>query len=726
MNRTHQVFALVVVLGLVLSLETFAKPNCSKRNAQSALRARYKLCIVGGGFSGTSASYLVYLTERLNQETKSGLHTLNMSDVLLLEGQSQLGGDAKSKLATDIDPNYRQLVNDLYGYDGPWYYDLGPQRVPQLTTRLQRSLAVDAQSIQQFTPYLTDEYTRGKIVRCPTPNFRDYCPANPYGMPSTCTDAFPFAGNTSNTWDENGYDLTQLGPGYNYTYFQDWAYKMGPLTAMNNYILFGGPNPKDCPEFLSCEDCGDCFATNSTGYLNLKAMLLAKFGTEGTAAYIQDYGGFYADFEQGLFNGSIWGKDFWPREFDTNLLYGYSVGSMQVGYIYKLATPVLDFGTVITNAYVTDISSNDEGTVTITTNDCEEYTCDFLIYAGQPETIFNGSVTGDYAAKIRASPIFQSVYSVPVETVDVTLFNMSYLINLMPANVTTPTVLTRPWGDLKGNGPDTMSPRTEFTLNPYSGATKNFRPIVSDFQSLDALKDVLTARQNGNHQVAQQLWEAIRVDQAYIHQIDISEIPEKFNTLNINRLETGYYYVWANTTTSAQQLVKFARAPLGNNVPICLAHESWNPRYLGWGEAGMRAGQRCIDRVIPGSSDLIECWLYVMFPPCNTSTDDFTCPAVPDNSVCFSDPANDILGTETIIPSRFCSERWYMNDYVKTPGCIKRVKLTPTTCASIAGKQKEIMNQASKYGSAARTKNPKLHMANINIGKKDFFNIKVQ
>ncbi len=659
----------VLIVFSLLLIFSFATANKIYKDCNDC--DSYRVGIVGGGFSGVTASYLFTLIERLNKETNSGLRVINISDVILFESQSELGGDAKSKVSNYIDPAAAVQVRKLYNYNGPYYYDIGPQRIPQLTTRLQRSLAIDVYSLQEFTPYITNEYTRGKVVQCPIPNFFDYSPENPYGMPSTCTDSFPFMGDNSVPWQYDNY----IGPGYNYTTLQDWAYMQGPVLSAFFYTLDYGPNPITCANSsASCEECGDCFSTTSLGFLNLKAALLAKLGTELTAAVIQDYGGFYADFEQGLFNATIWATDFWPREFDTNLMYGYTVGGMQRGYVYKLAQPILQQGTVLVNTLITDISTaeTEDGDVgiVVTTEDCEKYYVDFLIYAGQPELIFNGTVSGDIAKKIRSSPIFQSVYSVPVETVDVVL-NTTYLKGLVPQNVITNTTFTKEWATLKGNGPDIISSRWEYRHTPYGISTNSFRPIVADFYSLDALKDVKTAYENGNTQVKQQLWNAIRVDQAYINEIPIETIPTTFKSLNINRLETGYYYVWANTTTSAEQLVEFARAPLGDDVPICLAHEAWNPRYLGWAEAGMRAAQRCLDRLIPGSSDLIECWLTTTFPEC------------PDDS-CFSDPINDILGTETIIPSKYCSERWYTNDYVQTPGCIRRVKLSPTTCRALA------------------------------------------
>ena len=670
-----KVYYAAVVLGIVLLCSSVLG---SKRYAGCDKGCvSYDLIVVGGGFSGVTATYLVDLVDRLNNETKQGLKTIDISRVLLLEGDAELGGDVKSKVSTAGTTTAKNLVNMRYNYTGPYRYDIGSQRTPQLTCRLQRGLGVDVESIQEFTPYITTEYTRGKVVMCGVPNFNDYSPSNPYNMASSCTDSFPFMGNNENTWKDNGYDETQLGPGYNYSTLQPWAYKAGPMTSINAYVLNNGPNPVTCnSKTTPCDECGDCFFDTSKGHVNLKAALLAQIGTEPTAAYIQDYGGFYADFEKGLFNATIWAKDFWSREYNTNSIYGYTVGSMQLNYIYKLAKPVLQRGTVMMDTFVDKISmvedNNGQMGVAVSTTDGDTYYGDFLIYAGQPEPILSGKVKGDIAAILRRNAIFQSVYSVPVATVDVVL-DTTYLEKLVPADINITGLFTKPWATLKGNGPDTLSSRVEYRHTIYSLSTNHTRPNVADFYTLDALKDLKSAMNNNNNEVLQnlkqQLWNALRVDQAYIHQIPLSSIPTKFVDLNINYIETGYYYVWSNTTTSAQQLMEFARAPLGENVPVCLAHEAWNPRYLGWGEAGMRASQRCIDRLIPKSSDLVECWLYELFPEC------------PQNIECLNDPESDILGSETLIPSRYCSERWYTNDYKQTQNCVRGVKLTPTSCS---------------------------------------------
>jgi hypothetical protein len=669
---------------LVATIALFAPVDAKKRYLDCPSCNSYSIVIVGGSFSGTGTVRDIYMVKKLVEQSGIPLKIVNMSEVLLIEYKSELGGDTRSVVTDNVNGEASENVKELYGYDGLPYYDIGTQRIPLLTCRKQRSYAIDAGSIQEFTPYLTTEYTRGKVLRCPEANFFDYSPEDPYGMPGSCTDDPVFIGDNSQPWS-----YEDIGPGYNYSSFANWAYMSEdlPLGVVNNYILYDYPNPVKCRDVdynkcenedgCSCNDykeidpnspCGICFSEEAVGTFNLKAALIKTIGVEATAAFIQDYGGFYADFEQKLFNATVW-RDYWLREYDTNLIYGYTVGGMQRGYIYKLATPILKEKNVLLNTFVKDLSwtkaTNGELGVAITTNTNKKYFADFVIYTGQPEFIMNGSVTGDIPEEVIKSPEFKAVYSVPVYIVNVVLNDddINFLSKLTPQNVKNDDTWTVEWSVLKGNGPDVLTGgRWEYRHTPYGEMTNSWRPSVPDFYTLTGAMDAKQAIDSGNTEVAQQLWDAIRVEQAYINNIDIETIPKTFKTLKIDAFETGYYYVWSNSSVSSSDLYNYARYPLGNK-PFAFAHEAFNPTFLGWGQAGMDLGQCAVDRVIPGASFLIDCWNYHMFPPCDPSEN------------CFSNGAT-VLGSETKIPSPYCTERWFINDYKETPNCVGSVELT--------------------------------------------------
>ena len=259
----------VILLTLVIT-SSLANAKC-KNDCEKV----HDIIIGGGGFAGIAFTYYADLIKELSYKT--GVHlpgSVNLSNVLVLEARSVIGGNARATPISELDPQLVELNRVLYNFTGPFIYDLGPQRVPQLTCKLDRCTAIQSQTIEEETPYYTKEVTRERKSMCPIPNIDNYDVLNPYGIASSCTIDFPFYGDSSEPWSYNNW----LGPAFNLTDLQDWAYlDQNGLNAINGYILYDGPNPVTCNSSdASCEECGDCFATECAKYANLKAALLGR------------------------------------------------------------------------------------------------------------------------------------------------------------------------------------------------------------------------------------------------------------------------------------------------------------------------------------------------------------------------------------------------------------------------------------------------------------------
>jgi len=651
------------ILLLFIIATVFAKKDCSKPPCDTI----YDLIIVGGGSAGVTSSYLIDLVNRLATETKTNLNkTIDLSNVLLIEANNYIGGDAKSGETVKTTPGSKELLKQLYGYNGPILYDQGPTRIPQLTTRLMRSLAFDTQTIVEEIPYTTREYSRGRVVRCGNANFDDYSPENPYGMPSTCTGSVPeYVGDSSVPWQYTD----GIGPAFNLSVLQPWAYLdgSGGLNSIYNYLLFDSPNPVTCPNpDATCEECGDCFSNTSIGYLNLQGAIIGQLTHEPTELLILDYAGFYGDWRKGLYNASLWRDPYFLREFDTNRVNGYVVGGFN-SYILNLVKPLSKKGKILLNTFVTEMWSTGGGTgVKVKTNTGKEFFGKFLIYAGQPENIATGRITGNLAEDIVNDKQFKSVYSIHVIRLNVELNNTFWDFDL-PPNIDTNSTFIKEWTVLRGIGDMGCVPRFEIRHSPYGDASILFLASYNDYVCIDTYELAFNAFISNDKKIYDQLWIVIRNDLANAFQIPVDNIPKKFINLNISLFTTGWYYPYSNNTLSYQDVVDYAVAPLGLDVPFCLAQEAWDTKYLGWAEASMRTALRCIDRIIPGTIDLVECWMFNIFPPCDP----------PDS--CYSN-GDTILGTETIIPSKYCNERWWINDFVQTSNCTSTVTLNKNSC----------------------------------------------
>ena len=647
----------------------------------------WDVIIVGGGVSGVTQSYLFDLHNRLNEQVGSPLDEIDLCNVLLLEEDEVLGGDAQSKESEFTDNKGRQLAKQLYDYTGPWVYDLGPKRISQLTLRLQRLLAVDSESLVEFMPYATTMFSRGRQVRCKNPNFADYSADDPYGISGSCVNAESFYGDGVAPWS---YGNDGIGPAYNLSKVQDWAYDGGDAeTLVNLYLLYGGLNPVKCvgddptTTTTTCDQCGGCFLDVCSQYDTVKAAMIGELGQELFNLWEFNFGAFYADFSEGRNNPCDFAQYYWLREWDTTAIYGYVVGGF-LSYIENMAQPLKNKGNVIRNERVVSIDKTGHSKFVVRTEDQNSYVGKFIIYAGQPEHLADGSITGNFMDNIVEQPEFNSVYSIPVITASVEMKDPFWRDAILPnpQDGATPWVLYRGFGDSVG-----CLPRIEITNSAYGSAINAFRFSYSDLICKDSFRRWAWALDAEEPNLEAKLWNSARDDLAAAFGIELSEIPEydaKEININVKVYETGWYYLYSNSSGNTADIREWAAAPLGDHFPLCFAHEAWDYEYLGWSEAGQRMAQRCLDRIVPGASTLLECYMYTTFPSCPTNPPTNVggnAAGWPEGVSCLFDSpfgsGSNVMGSEAIIPSPFCSERWFDADFVETPNCIDRVELTP-------------------------------------------------
>jgi hypothetical protein len=621
---------------------------------------------VGAGIGGISATYQMDLVNRLSKQLPdspwANHRPFNLSRVLIIEKDSSIGGDADYQVVPRkyTDPNLYKQTQQLYNWTGPIVVPTGPQRVPLLTLRLMRGLAVDSKTLLEYAPYLSIEDTRGRIEDCPYPDFSNYSPSNPYGMPSACTGVPKFVGDTSIPWS---YDNTGgIGPAFNLTSVQPWAYVDsgdGGLFAASLYLIYGEPNPVKCATpALGCEACGGCF-TGPNGrcreYLNLKAALIGELGHELYEAFAQDYGGFYGDFEEGLHSPCNWAAEnsWWFREFDTNTLNGYPVGSF-IKYIDNMAEPIKRHNNILLETEIVSIdTAGGKSSIIVTDKRGKRYNADFMIFAAPPTEILTGKIRGDVSEALLKKPEFHSVYAVSVTTVTVSIPHRFWNSKL-PPNL---AGATSEWVVLRSFGNEGCVPRLEIQNTIYGGSALVFRASYSDYLCKNVFQDI----QSDLALFETKLWTQLRNDIAYIFQIPLESIDTEVD-VEVDNFPNGWFLMYSNATVTALELEKWAAKPLGD-IPVCLIQEAWNYKYYGWAESSMRLAQGCLDRIVPGSSDLIEKYLYALFPECSLEQD------------CYSNPGAGILGTETIVPSRFCNERFWISNFTETPNCIDNVHL---------------------------------------------------
>jgi len=655
----------LVILGLVLGSQ--ATTQCG-----SECDKFYDLIIVGGGFAGISTTFYADLAQQLALQTGTTLtKKLNLSNVLLLETRDALGGIARAIEVPKKGLN-QYWVNQnkkLYNYDGPFLFDLGPQRVPHLTCKLDRVTAIASETLIEQTPYYTYFDSRERKVTCDVPDFNQYSPGNPYGLVRDCAVDFPFYGDSSKPWDYDNW----IGPAYNLTDLQDWAYKnQNAIGAIYDYLLYDGPNPVTCTNgSKTCVECGDCYMDSCKNYANLKAALLGQLGYGTTEFFIFDFTGFYTDFEANTVNPCQWAVPYNYREFSTDAINGYVVGST-IKYVSNLAKPIKAKGTVLTGRTVSYVNTAGGGnSVVVRTVDGSEFRGSFVILAVPPSVLASGGIKGNVVPQLQSAEGFNSVFCVNVTTVTVVL-NYAFWETIVPK----PSGNITQWVLLRSYGDEGHIPRSEIRYSIYGAAMIAFRASYTDYRLKQVLNKMGTAIDEGLFKFGPKLWRALRNDLSYIYSVD--NIPEDYIQIHIENFVDGWCYTNSSTTLTADQIKNYAVAPLGLNIPVCLAHQAWDVEFLGWKEAGLQTGLRCLDRLQPKSAALVHCLEEATFPPCD-----------PVDS-CYNDPSVHISGSETIIPSKYCSERWWYNNYVKTPNCINHPTLNNSTCSLLLNKINKI------------------------------------
>ena len=647
---------LLILISFTVS-QVLGKPACKDHRKPGC--NIYKGIIVGGGFGGISFTYYVDLIQRLSQETGIKLtNNIDLSDLLLIEKDSFLGGNSRAKVASVLDPVAVARAEALYNVSGDWLVDLGPQRIPQLTCKADRSTAIDSQTIEEFTPYYSYEFSRGRRAVCDVPNFNNYSPDNPYGISGTCTDSrFVFVGDPFVNYT-NG-----LAPAYNLTGMQTWAREYGAAFAVSESMVYDSANPILCPtQDTPCTECGNCWSNISRFYPSLKAAMIGEFGHEATDEFIQDFGGFYADFNKNTNNPTDWATPYYYREYSTDAINGYTVNSTFT-HAQNVAKPILQQGTVLLNTKVVAINSAGGGnSVQVTVEDGTIYQAGWVILGIPPEEITSGAVKGNIPQKLNSTAIFHGPYCVPVLTTTAAV-DFPFWKILVPeyGNGTTE------WVQLRAFGEQGHASRIEIR-NTIAGSTYvEFRSSYNDYIAIE-IYDKFIGREDV---FKQELWTMLRNDIAYAFQLERDQLPETAVNIQVDYFESGWCYTnGTNLENPNDPLSRFTAAEIRDFAinpldMVYMVNQAWNVEFLGWKESALRMSMSVLGSLIPEANFLLQCWMYKTFPEC------------PSNVTCLEDPTTYILGTETLIPSRYCTEHWWFNNYTLTPGCVKKVHLTP-------------------------------------------------
>lgn len=709
-----QLILIAIFLGIAFAVVPKEKGfDCTEANldAPRCNDGNYSIIVIGGGFGGVSFTYYADLIERLAVEAGVDLDGkgIDLSKVLLIEQSDILGGNARAKNTSSYNEEFREYAENFYGLHGQdWLVDVGGQRTPQLTAPIDRATAIDSNTTQEFLPFKTFEASRGRRMECPTPNWSDYSAEDPYAIKGSCHEQnSPFVGNTSaGTWTYGNLDYPNLngGPAYNFFDIQDWAYTDGPETAAYNYMLYGSPNPYTCTvpngAGLTCEECieivgnsTNCFDDVLPNYVSVQAALIGELGQELADFVIHGYGGFYGDFKNGTKDPISLIKSYLYRDWNTNAIYGYNVNS-SVQYIYNLAKPLLTInpGGVKLGEKVVELNTIGGGkrvqvrTVDVHTGQRHNYLADKIVYASYPDEIWDGRITGNLANQLKAKREFNSLIPAPTLSVTVALnttepFWFSFLP--YPSNDTNGSA----WAQIRSFGEQGHLSRVEIRKSIAGNVSVEFRASYNDFMAVEIF-DKFMGREN---ELKEELWTLIRNDLKWYfgwYFTEASNIPNVSAVVNIQIDLFDYAWYYINGTYpkvegdysyplerfSAEEILEFAKNPLGNNL-VCLAHNSWDVEYIGWKDGALRTAAACVGEFIyPAINytgvDLIDCWIYQTFPECdNTTTNTTECSP-------YVDPAVQFTGTQGIIPSPYCTERWWYNDFVETPECVTQVHLT--------------------------------------------------
>lgn len=649
--------------------------------AQSCLDpagCQYDYIVVGGGFGGIGFTYYANLAKRLSQETGVAITNIDLSKVLVLEQNSVLGGNARAVPAESVNQQAYNYAAQLYNLNtsNPYYVDVGGQRTAQLTLPLDRATAIDSQTTQEYVPWKTFEASRGRRQECPTANFSDYSTDNPWGISGSCTsDSKVFIGKDTNTgWI---YGDGTIGPAYNLSGIQNWAYDESVVNTAVNWMLYGQyngyPHPYRCPDqSKNCNSCGGCFAANN--YVNLYEAITSELNYEMADLIALDFMGFYADWKKATIDpfGYIYGYNY--RDWNTNAIYGYNVNS-SLQYVYNIAKPILGQGVVRVNRKVTKLDTAGGGSsvlvTAVDTKTGQQYVYQAnkkLIYAAPPDPILKGDITGTLAAQLKAQPQFNSLLT--ISSLDLTVSLKSEFWTKLVPKV---SVNGSKWAVIRAVGEQGHLSRVEIRRTVAGDSAIEFRAAYTDYVGQEELVKFI----GREDYFKQEIWDFVRKDLAYFFKLDIKDIPDVSSVvkLRIDYFDNAWHYINGSYPSgprvngggsprfTPQDLVNFAANPLPNNL-VCLAADAWTVEYAGWKEGSFRTAVNCLGGISPASKDLIDCWVYQTFPECPAGVD------------CYSDSSVHLTGSQTLIPSRYCTERWWVNDFNQTAGCVNGVSLT--------------------------------------------------
>lgn len=656
----------------------------------------YEVIVVGGGFAGVSSTYYINLVHEYSRELGITVpNNISLSYVLLLEESDSLGGNAKTISGVSLDNDYISLANQVFGTSGnKWNVDLGLQRTPQLTAKLDRVLTILTNTVIEQIPYMTYQYSRGRRLSCPEPDFTAYSPSDPWGISGSCTNDPLFT----------GYSTSPLGA-FNLTEVQLWARK-DPLSAVNSYLLYGDPNPVTCPEGpgrsgdgsawcvqVGCSCFSDVLASGK--YKTTLSALIGELGVELTELWILDFGGFFADFLDKMVDPKTWVFPYWNREYDTNAVHGYVLNGTSA-FINNLAKPIKEKGTVKLNNKVTQIEymELDSGSMFyVKTNSGETYVSKRLILAVPPSTLLNQDISGSVTSYIREQAELKSVYCVSVVTITVELHpNETFWHSLVPKD---DGKGKKPWVLLRAFGDQSHISRIECRHSIGGNTVAACRFAYNDLVA----KDIFEAWKYQEDSYPA-LWNTIKNDVAYAFQVPRSQITDDYVRITVEYFDDGWCYVNGTSNTTNEELKSFAQNPSRGRYPVCLAHQAYDVEYLGWKEGSLQSALRCVDRFFPHTQEAVDCIAEQTFPSCdchNPYAEDWCKHHGYLNYYnCYNNPDTHISGTETVLPSIYCNERFWMNDFNPTPGCVQ--KPTFKTCVNQ-------LTTASKLGKSLKPLN---------------------
>lgn len=131
--------------------------------------------------------------------------------------------------------------------------------------------------------------------------------------------------------------------------------------------------------------------------------------------------------------------------------------------------------------------------------------------------------------------------------------------------------------------------RLEAHNNPYASLHNTIRVVYTDYQCVDVWKALLALPESAlRAELSRSLKRAFPA-------ANITEPIKVFGEWE----EAAWYYNSAGATFTPEQVFQWARAPLGNNVPVCLANHAYRVVDSGWSVASVRTSAQCLNRFNP-------------------------------------------------------------------------------------------------------------------------------